>query len=434
MKDFGKYGKVQYIHSDQGVTDPNGDPAPVTSGPQAPPVNPSLPQGEATQDYVYYQTNLDKDTSVKTEQSQTRYSDGTKEDMSANTVSHALTKHFGLSYTNLHIDGPLNDQKRNNYGFWLDLGKGVRFSYGFVRDVTPFGGYTSNSVIGATPGDLGSVHVDAAAYNANDLAAQTTSNFALKSSKAVDLGILKDIKFNFGYTEANNPGVFTQSNRLFNVSGRVGANTFMVEYKSQLDYNGQMGTDRFVSLQTDPNPKKWIVAGIKLKERSTPETGHTMIRDYNITIRPIKNLEITNQLLTNPEEQFRPDVLLGSVTSPWRLNKYKLDYHSSASTTIGATWEERLNDYTRDSFTTAGLDLELFKNSGSPLTLWYGMEQGTGSTHQSAARYYLKFFQRPGPNQSLNIFVGNISWAYANGSSFSKNNWTVHCSYEYRFW
>lgn len=433
-KDFGKYGKLQYIHSDQDVTDLNGAPAPVTAGPQAPPINPALPQGESSQDYISYQTNLDKNTSLKTEESQTRYSNGTQQDMSVNTVSHALTKHFGISYSNLNIDGLGNDQHRNNYGFWLDLSKGVRFSYGFVREITPFGGYSTGTTIGATSGVVGPFQVQSGSYNVNDQIDQTTSNFALKSSKPFQLGIIKDLNFNLGYTEANQPGTFMQSNRLFNVSGKIGSNTFMAEYKSQLDFNGQMGIDRFISFQTDQNPKKWIVAGIKIKQRDTPEYGKVMIRDYNVTIRPLKNLEISNQLLTNPEEQFRPDVLLGSVTSPWRSNKYKLSYHSSASTTIGATWEEQINDYNHDSYRTAGLDVELFKNSGSPLTLWYGMEQGNGSTHESASRYYLKFFQRPGPNQSLNIFVGNISWAYNNGTPLNKNNWTVQASYELKFW
>ena len=440
-ENLGKYGKLQYVHENDTAVDPNGNPAPATVGQQAPPPDPNLPQGDSSKDYFSYEAQLDKKTSIKTEQTLTRFSDGSKEDVSANTINRALTDHVGVSYTDLRIDRPGvdKDETKHNYGVWFDIAKGVRLSYGFVRDNNQIQGNTANSTIGLTPGNVGLLHVDALGLNTNSwdqLHNQVATNVQLKSSKPLSMGFLKNIQFNLGMDTSSDYSAWQRDNKLFNLSGNVGSNSFMVEYKSQLDsITNEHGIDRFVKFETDQSDKRWLKASVKLKQRVIPGQGTTTIRDYSITMRPLKNLEITNQVLTNPEEQFRPDALLGSITSPWRVNKYKLDYHSGQSTSIGATWEDRINDITRDFYRTAGVDMELFKNSGSPLTFWYGMEQGGGSTpRQTAARYYLKFYQKPGPNQVFNIFAGNISYDYTKDSGFSKNNWTLHLDYEYRFW
>jgi hypothetical protein len=440
-KDFGKMGKFQYMHQTQNQQDPTMAAAPTTTVAQAPGIDTTVPMGASVDDYLSYETKLDKNTSVKTEQSRTRYSDGSGSSTSANTISRSLTAHLGVSYTDLIIDRPGldHDEKKNNYGVWFDLAKGMRFSYGIVRDLNPAvaGGNTANSTIGLTSGNVGTLHVDSAGYNVNSWDQthnQVATNVAVKSSKPFKFGFFKEMQFNVGLDTSSDYGAFTKDNKLFNIGGKVGSNTFMVEYKSQLDATNHLGVDRFFKFETDQNDKKWIKASIKVKERETPLQGIQMIRDYSITVRPIKNFEITNQLLTNPEEQFRPDVLMGSVTSPWRANKYTLSYLSGKSTTIGATYEEKFDDLTRDYYRTSGINIDLFKGSASPLTFWYGLEQGGGTSgHQTAQRYYLKFYQRPGPNQAFNIFAGNISYDYLTGG-FNRNNWTLNVDYELKFW
>jgi hypothetical protein len=439
-KDFGKYGKFQYVHENDSAqgTNTNGSPASVVSPPGGPVAGQI--EGDSVKDYISYEANLDKNTSLKTEQSRTQYRSGEHENMSANTISRALTKHFGLSYTDLRIDrsGDNRDEARHNYGFWLDLAKGVRLSYGIARDFNNLAGNTSSSTIGITPGNVGLLHVDSASFGSNtwdQLHNQVATNVALKTSKPVRLGFLTNLQFNVGMDTSSDYSAWTRDNKLATVSGNIGSNNFMLEYKSQLDVSGFRGIDRFFKFETDQSDKRWIKASIKIKERSTPNDGLTLIRDYSITLRPFKNLEITNQLLTNPEEQFRPDVLMGSTTSPWRVNKYKLDYHSGSDTTIGATWEDRFNDITRDFSRTGGVDIQLFKKSGSPLTLWYGLEQAGGiNPRQTVQRYFFKYYQKAGPNQVFNIFAGNISYEYTPESGFSRNNWTLHLDYQWRFW
>jgi hypothetical protein len=441
-KDFGKDGKLQYAHEQMGLTDPNQDGPPPVVGQQAPPPNnPNVPQGESSEDALTYTANIDKKTQIQTQNSMMRFGDGTREDMSANTISREITPHFGLSYTetNLSKTGGSLDES-NKYGFWLDIFKGMRFSYGFARDLNELTTPNSdNTTIGVTPGDAGPIHVDTVNYGVNswdNLHNQVSSNYAVHNTIPFKLGVLTDLKFNVNVATSSDYSVYSQKNDLFNFGGKIGPNTFLVQYKSQFDQNNVLATDRYASFQTDQNPKKWIEASLKVKERDSVETGKVLIRDYSVTLRPIRNLVISDHLLTNPEVIFRPDVVLGSITSPWRINQYKLDYQTSKSTTIGATYEDRINDSNQAYFRTAGFDVELFKNTGSPLTLWYGMERGGGAgiPNESAERFYLKYFQQPGPDQLFNIFVGNISYAYTTGTAFNRNNWGLRGEYEYSFW
>jgi len=441
-KDFGKDGKFQYAHEEVGIDDPNSDGPPPVVGQQAPPPQyATVPQGDSSEDSVTYTANLDKKTQIQTQDSMMRFGDGTREDMSANTISRALTPHFGLSYTETNVSktGASADET-NNYGFWLDLFKGMRFSYGFARDLNELTTANDNmTTIGVTPGDAGPLHLDSVHYGVSswdNLHNQVASNYALHNTAPFKLGFFTNLKFNVNMSTFSDYSAFSQKNDLMNLSGKIGANSFMVEYKSQLDLNNVLATDRFASFQTDSNPKKWIEASFRVKERDSAETGSVLIRDYSVTLRPVKNLVITNHMLTNPEVEFRPDVVMGSLTSPWRVNQYKLDYRTSKSTSIGATYEDRINDSDQAFFRTAGLDMELFRNTGSPLTLWYGMERGGGGglSSQYAQRFYLKYFQQPGPNQLFNLFVGNVSYVYTNEAVMNKINWGVRGEYEYSFW
>lgn len=82
----------------------------------------------------------------------------------------------------------------------------------------------------------------------------------------------------------------------------------------------------------------------------------------------------------------------------------------------------------------AGLTLDLFRNSGSPLQLFYGVEQRWGNQlRQTAHRYYLRFDQRPGPNQLLSVFAGNLSYGHSLPNGANRNNWTVNVNYQIRF-
>jgi hypothetical protein len=83
---------------------------------------------------------------------------------------------------------------------------------------------------------------------------------------------------------------------------------------------------------------------------------------------------------------------------------------------------------------TAGVNLKFFEAKGSPLTLFYGLEQSSNSTlRRSIHRYSLKFDQKAGPNQMFSLFLGNVSYQHSIVDGQLRNNWTARLDYQFRF-
>jgi hypothetical protein len=153
-----------------------------------------------------------------------------------------------------------------------------------------------------------------------------------------------------------------------------------------------------------------------------------------VVARPSKNFSISHQLLTNPE-QAKGDAILGSIPSPERHNVWKLDLKNPGGYTIGGEWREIRNDNSKALRRTAGINLSLFEKSGSPLKLFYGLEEvnGGGLNRRLTSRYSLQFDQKAGPNQSFSIFAGNVSYRYDIVDGFKKDNWSLRLDYILRF-
>ncbi|HZH98214.1 MAG TPA: hypothetical protein VEX38_04530, partial [Fimbriimonadaceae bacterium] len=302
----------------------------------------------------------------------------------------------------------------------------------------PRGEMKSN--LSLSPGTVGGIQIGSASYAENrwdDINSQGITNLQFGTPKDKPIKrflFINDLGFNFGLDTATDRTAWVRENRELGFNGRIGSNSFLVGYKSQMHGSGFRGIDRQVKLETDQREDRFFSASVDYKMRHLPQDEPTMIRKINLTLRPSKNLTLSNTLLTNPEEQFRGDVILGSLTSPLRVNKWNLSYKGSENLTLGATWEERLNDLTRESSRITGVNLDLFKATGSPLSLFYGVEQKWGNfTRQTAHRYWLKFDQRPGPNQIFSIFAGNVSYEHSIADGFKRNNWTVQMNYQLKF-
>jgi hypothetical protein len=83
---------------------------------------------------------------------------------------------------------------------------------------------------------------------------------------------------------------------------------------------------------------------------------------------------------------------------------------------------------------TAGLNLKFFESTGSPLALYYGLEQSSNpSLRRSIHRYHIKYDQRAGPNQNFSLFVGNLSYQHSVLDGQLRNNWTARLDYQFRF-
>jgi hypothetical protein len=418
--DFGRLGAIRYMKEQQNF-----------DGSEA-------KQPDMKKEFLAYETKLNDKTSVRTEQTRTHFEDGGKEHISANTISTELGPRVGVSLTDVKIDrGGERDEKKRNYGFWLDLGNGMRINYGYNRHIDGPGG-TQFYNIGVTPGQIGGIKIDEAMYDEkrwDGVNTQGMSKLSIATAKPFDFAFFRDMSFSVGADMASDRMNWVRENQHAKVETRIGSNLLGLEYRSQIHQSGYRGVDRTIKFATDKDETRPLRASIEYKMRDLPTSDPIMIRNIELAARPFKNFEISNEIITNPEERTpRNDVLLGTVTSPWRINRWNFKYLGDANTSFAARWEERMNEQTRESSRIAGVNLDLFKSSGSPLSLFYGVEQKWGNVQRMTAhRYYLRFDQKPGPNQLFSIFAGNVSYEHSIAEGFSRNNWTVHVNYQLRF-
>ncbi len=403
-------------------------------------------------DYLSYETKISGTTSFRTEQTRTSFANGTHENINSNTISTELNKRVGVSLTDTQVDRQgSNDESHRNYGFWYDLGGGVRVSYGYAHQGMPQNQDTSSSSFsvgtGAATAPIGTAQPVQAGqignlqlgggYYANQWDAsnrtQTAGNLGLVTAKPFRLGFISDLKLNVNLDTGSDHTALIRENKLFGATGRIGTNHFGLEYKGQIDPAGNRAIDRTVKLQTDPSEKKLLTATISYKERTMPDNTEVTIRDFSIVARPLKNLTITNQIQTNPDVA-NPAAILGSIPQASRSNKWRMDYKQSPNLTMGGSWEELLNDQTHSMSRTGGINLKLFERSGSPITIFYGVEQADQANFwRTTQRYSLQFDQKPASNQTFSFFVGSVSYEHSVPVGSNPRNLTVRLNYQFRF-
>lgn len=407
--------------------------------------------------FFSYETKLDARTSIRTEQSRTQFEGGGKEDISANTISTALTNRLGVSVTDMKVDRQGNQQTteqnvaHRNYGFWYDFGHGLLLSYGYARQLAADNQGTMTSTLtlgqkkdGVAADQIGSVGASTVGnltlgggYGVNEWNAgertQSFSNFAIATAKPMKLGLINDFKFNFGLDTAADYSQWLRENRVFGFSGKLGASSFSYDYKSQMDQSRSRAIDRTYKVETDTTGKQPLRASVFYKLRTLPTDDQIMIRNFAVTGKIAKNFDLTHQLQTNPEV-FQANALLGSVTQASRSNTWKIDYKQGPNLTFGGSWTELINEQNKASARTTGVNLKMFEASGSPVTLFYGVEQNSQpDLRRLTQRYSFQFDQRPGKNQILSLFLGNVSYAHSTPDGYDANNWTVRVDYQLRF-
>jgi len=78
--------------------------------------------------------------------------------------------------------------------------------------------------------------------------------------------------------------------------------------------------------------------------------------------------------------------------------------------------------------------MKLFEKSGSPLMLFYGLELADQTNlWRKTQRYSLEYDQKTGPNQTLSLFLGNISYEHSVPVATGTSNNTLRLNYQYRF-
>jgi len=401
-------------------------------------------------DYLSYEAKIDPTIGFKTEQTLTHYADGTEENINSNTLSKDLSKRAGVSVndTERNVQGVTQEQ-HTGYGFWYDLGGGVKVSYGYAKADLPEDQGTSNSslTIGKAPaagqppntvqpGQIGNV-VLGAGYFSNQWETgdrtQTNGNIALSNAKPFNLGSLHEIKFALNLDTATDHATMLHENKLVGASGKIGTNSIGYEYKSQMDPTGLRAIDRTVKLATDPSDKKMLNAIVSYKDRTTTTDQTILIRDYSLMFRPVKNFLLTNQLQTNPEVA-NTNVLLGSVPQAASSNKWSLDYKQGPNLTMGGSYVELRNGLTNSLSRTAGVNAKLWEKGGSPVTLFYGLEEAdSANLYRTTIRYSIEYDQKPASNQMFSLLLGSLSYEHTVPMGATANSLTLRINYQYSF-
>ncbi len=446
---IGKFGTFQYL--DQQIDNSGtNNPAP-----------------DMHKQYFALEAKIDPLTSLKTEQTRTDYDNGDKENISANTVTRAVSKTLSVSVTGVSVDrkGDDNDEKKTNYGFSYDFGKGLKLTYGYAQSLVGQVNGTGSQMFtfgqanaGLNPtqtGQVGASNVSGllmgGGYGANTYMAadgtrtQSFANFNLANAKPLAFGGFTEVKFSFGLDTAADYSQYLRENHTAGISGKLGKNVFSFGYRGQVANPSAnpaatpgadpiQAIDRSVALSTDASPKAPLVVAGSVKLRTLPDDKEYTSRNVSVTARPIAGVEVTNVVQTNLE-QANPNVLLGSTLLADRGNKWLLNFKGNGDTSFGASWEEKSNDTTQASSVLGAVNLTLFQKSGCPLRLTYGVDQVDGNVpRRQITRYSLQFDAKSSANQTLSMYVGNVDYAYnVTDASLKGDNWTMRLNYQIRF-
>lgn len=391
---------------------------------------------------VGLELKLSKTTSVASELISTEFANGQQASIRTDSVSTALTPRAGITVSNTQIDNNADnkiDETKRNYGFWYDVAKGVRVSYGYVRDLNSGAATNStlNSVltVGAaptgltgdalgkvTPGTLGDLTL-AGGYAANQwltpspttglesTRTQSFSNIRVSTIKPLAFGPLKELKFQINTDTATDNFTWIRQNQEFGFTGKLGLAAFGYDYHSQIDGQNERAVDRSYSFASDPSETRFFTGSVLYKMRMLPGNQTAMIRNFDVKLHPTKRLTLSNQLQTNPEVA-NANVILGSVLQGTQVNRYKADFASTKDVSFGASWEELKNTATKAYGQTTAINMSLF-NSKNPILFSYGWQTLDGNVaRQTIQRWSIKYDQKAGPNQSFNFMVGSLSYGF----------------------
>ncbi len=388
---------------------------------------------------IIVEAQLNPKTGVRTEQSNTTFSSGESEQVQSHTVSTSVTKNTGISVTDTHItrSGPKPDERKRNYGFWVDLGGGVRFSYGYARELNEAADGIYNSTVGLTAGQTGGFQFGQAGYQQqrwDGTRNRSLGNFQVSTMKPIQLGPLRNFAFNISTDTVRDHDLWQRESQILNLSAKLFGLQTGFDYLSQYDVNLRArGIDRTFKLSTGKNPKQVLGAEMTYKIRTMPNGQTYDIRNLEFTSRLIPGTEIKHNLQTYPEIP-RGDLILGTLAQPFRSSKWQFALLDQKAVPWTIEWEERANDQAKQISRTARMNLTLFAKSPSPLFLSYGLEHNNqNGTKRTLNRYSLRFDQRPGPNQRMSFALGNDAWTYGRLAGQNRDQWSMRMEYQVRW-
>lgn len=396
------------------------------------------PEPSSVQRTVVYETQLNPKTAFRTEQSERRFETGDRDTLSRHTISTEIDRRTGISVTDTQIrrDGDRKDETHRDYGFWYDFGHGLRFTYGYARRLMGEDQGQLTSGVSLTPGQIGNLKIDQATYRRqgwDDQRNVHTGQFSIGTAKPMQVGPLRDLQFSYSADTARDLGIWQRERRSANFSTLVGGNTLGLSYLSIWHPAGSRAIDRTFRFATPKSDNARFHLDVMYKARTLPWDDHVSIRNFSLTARPLDNINLTHSLQTNLD-QAHNDSILGTMPSDIRTRLWKLDFTGDQNTDWGLQWTETINDRQQTMVRSAKAVFSLFKESGSPVNLWYGLDQRDHQgRRQTAHSYGLRFIQRPGPNQSLSLVVSNLNWEHSRPNYQRPVDWKLQLDFSLRF-
>ncbi len=395
-------------------------------------------QKDALTQKVAFKTNLNKATQFETEQSETRFDGGERETATTNTISTKVTNRLGVSVTDTKVlrEGEKHDAEKRNYGFWYDFGKGVKLSFGQARDLSNPSQATKNVNTGLSAGQFAGLDVKSLQYTHDMWDHQrnkTMGNVNIATAKPLDWGMFDNVEFFYQADTLRDMDRWHKENRSMGFTTAVGKMSLGYGYRSQISPNGDRAIDRVFSFKSDSTGKGPIRAELNYDLRTMPNNEVVAIRDLKLIAKLGGDWQLDHTMLTNPIEA-RQGVLLGGVAKDVRTNNWTVSYLGSKSTKSSFTFEEMTNDKTNVILRKTGFNLTLFADNPSPLFLGYRAVENDGSGPRSLQHeFFLRFDQKPGPNSSLSLMIGNMNFAGWRPSGKPLQDWTMRLDYGIRF-
>lgn len=403
------------------------------------------------------ETKLSQSTSVRTENTETKYSSGEKENVQSNTISTKILKNVGVSVTDTNINrtGDNRDETKRDYGFWVDFGKGVRMTYGYARHLNgeaagfgstgfAFGQDASRINPNQAVNGVGGANVNGTMFSfANGSNSwddqigrtQAFSSASLSTQKPFHLAFLDACKLNVQTNMASDNTHWLREDVAGSFEGKMGKYGLGVQYKGQVNQQGQRAIDRTYRFKTDFSDKSPLSASFTYKQRIMPDNKEYAIRDYQVNWKVGKGWTLSNTIQTNPEGPYNPNIVLGTQPMGQRRNIWRADYAGNKNFSFGGQFDELRDDTLASIRRTAGINMSFFQGSGSPLNMFYGIEQNDqAGARNSYVRFGLSFDQKPSTNQIFSLSVSNQGWLQnANTSLTGTNDWVARLNYQWRF-
>ncbi|MFY7875366.1 MAG: hypothetical protein ACOVQM_07985, partial [Pirellula sp.] len=284
---------------------------------------------------ISVETRVSETVSISSGRDMTNFDGGGREVVQSQSVRTDLGKNAGISLTHTDINRKKigKSETKNQLGFWVNLGRGIKFTYGSDRDNGNEAKQNQN--FNLTGGQIGAIDFGGFNYDQqhlNNSRNRSVGNFALQSAKGIGLGPIKDFKFKLGTETVRDNALWQREQQIGNFSGSWSSVNFGFDYASQMTQSQQRAVDRRFQFGFGQMDKSRFAMQTMYKQRTLPNDQSALIRNYSAVYRPNAGIEIVHQLQTHLEVA-RPDAVLGSTLQPTKVSSWKLNQSSKTSNT-----------------------------------------------------------------------------------------------------